>query len=52
MAPDYRRRVEAETPLARLGRADEVAAAAVFLLSDEASFITGQTLKVNGGLSS
>lgn len=52
MAPDYRRRVEAETPLSRLGRAEEVAAAAVFLLSDEASFITGQTLKVNGGLSS
>ena len=52
MAPDYRRRVEAETPLSRLGRAEEVAAAAVFLLSDEASFITGQTLKINGGLSS
>ena len=52
MAPEYRRRVEAETPLSRLGRAEEVAAAAVFLLSDEASFITGQTLKINGGLSS
>lgn len=52
MAPDYRQRVEAETPLSRLGRAEEVAAAAVFLLSDEASFITGQTLKINGGLSS
>jgi NAD(P)-dependent dehydrogenase (short-subunit alcohol dehydrogenase family) len=31
---------------------NDVAQAAVFLLSDEAAFITGQTLKVNGGLSS
>lgn len=52
MANDYRRWVEAQTPLSRFGRVEEVAAAAVFLLSDEASFITGQTLKVNGGLSS
>jgi 2-hydroxycyclohexanecarboxyl-CoA dehydrogenase len=38
-------------PLRRLGQADEVAAAVVFLASDEASFITGQTLSVSGGLS-
>jgi 2-hydroxycyclohexanecarboxyl-CoA dehydrogenase len=37
-------------PLRRLGKADEVAAAVVFLASDEASFITGQTLSVSGGL--
>ncbi len=37
-------------PLNRLGRADEVAAAAVFLASDEASFITGAALSVDGGL--
>ena len=52
MASDYRARIIAQTPLARFGTPEDVAAAAVFLCSDEAGFITGQTLKVNGGLSS
>jgi NAD(P)-dependent dehydrogenase (short-subunit alcohol dehydrogenase family) len=38
-------------PLGRQGNAEEVAAAVVFLLSAEASYITGQTLAVDGGLS-
>lgn len=38
-----------ETPLCRIGNADEVAKAIYFLASDEASFITGQTLGVDGG---
>jgi 2-hydroxycyclohexanecarboxyl-CoA dehydrogenase len=37
-------------PLRRLGEPDEVAAAIVFLDSADASYITGQTLSVNGGL--
>jgi 3-oxoacyl-[acyl-carrier protein] reductase len=37
-------------PAGRLGAAAEVAAAAVFLASDEASYITGHTLNVNGGM--
>lgn len=52
MAPDYRARVIAATPLGRFGTPADVAAAALFLCSDEAAFITGQTLRVNGGLSS
>ena len=38
-------------PLGRLGRPDEVASATLFLLSDEASFVTGMHLLVDGGFS-
>jgi len=37
-------------PMGRFGKTDEIAAAAVFLSSREASYITGQTLHVNGGI--
>jgi 3-oxoacyl-[acyl-carrier protein] reductase len=43
---DVRRR----TPLGRWGTPDDVAAAAVYLASDEAAFLTGQTIMVNGGV--
>lgn len=39
----------ADTPLGRLERADDVARAVAFLLSDDARFITGEALAVNGG---
>ncbi len=39
-----------QTPLGRIGRPEEVAAAVVFLASEEASYITGQVLRVNGGM--
>jgi 3-oxoacyl-[acyl-carrier protein] reductase len=38
------------TPLGRLGTVDEVAAAAVYFASDEASYVTGQVLGVDGGI--
>ena len=37
-------------PLARLGRADDISKAVAFLVSDDASYITGQVLHVNGGM--
>ena len=43
------RDLENETPLCRMGKPEEVAAAVRFLASDEASFITGQCLGVDGG---
>lgn len=47
--PELRERLVAMTPLGRFGRPEELSGAALFLASDEASFITGQTLAVNGG---
>ena len=43
--------IEQRVPLRRHGKAEEVAYAVLFLASDEASFITGQTICVDGGLS-
>ncbi|SED85269.1 3-oxoacyl-[acyl-carrier-protein] reductase [Rhizobiales bacterium GAS191] len=45
-----RETVLSRIPAARLGTSEEVAAAAVYLASPEASYVTGQTLHVNGGM--
>ncbi|HEX2573251.1 MAG TPA: SDR family oxidoreductase [Polyangia bacterium] len=50
MADDSaRRRILSRTPLGRLGEVDEIAAIAVFLASDESSYVTGQTIYADGG---
>lgn len=48
---DGERRYLAAVPMGRFGTPDEIAAAIAFLLSEEAGFITGQTLHVDGGAS-
>jgi 3-oxoacyl-[acyl-carrier protein] reductase len=47
---DVRAKLLESIPVGRLGRPEDVAAAALFLASQEASYVTGQTLSVNGGL--
>jgi NAD(P)-dependent dehydrogenase (short-subunit alcohol dehydrogenase family) len=49
-SPDYAATWAPLTPLGRIGRPSDVAAAVVFLVSPQAEFITGQTLYVDGGL--
>jgi 3-oxoacyl-[acyl-carrier protein] reductase len=48
--PKFRQKVIDMTPLRRWGKPEDVAGAAVFLASDNAAFLTGQTIMVNGGV--
>jgi 3-oxoacyl-[acyl-carrier protein] reductase len=50
LAPEVREKVLAGIPLRRFGTADDVAAAVRFLASEEAGYITGHVLSVNGGM--
>ena len=46
---DILKQIVAQIPVGRLGEPEEIARAVLFLAADEASFITGETLSVNGG---
>lgn len=48
--PDKKATVESHIPMGRPGTSEEMAAATAFLASDEAAYITGQTLYIDGGL--
>jgi len=50
ITPEMKEGMLKTIPLGRTGRAEEVAAAIAFLCSDEAGYVTGQTLRVNGGM--
>ncbi len=50
LSDDIKDGINAKIPMKRMGTAKEVAEATAFLLSDHSSYITGETLKVNGGM--
>lgn len=47
---DFRKQIEAQTPLGRIGQPQDIAPAAVFLASSDSAWITGETLYISGGL--
>jgi len=49
-AGDFRKQLEAQAPLGRIGQTQDIAPAVVFLASPEAGWITGETLAISGGL--
>jgi 3-oxoacyl-[acyl-carrier protein] reductase len=48
-AEEHQTEVAARTPLRRVGQPEEVASVVAFLASEDASYVSGQTLYVNGG---
>lgn len=46
---DFRKQIEAQTPLGRIGQPQDIGPAAVFFASDESAWITGETLYISGG---
>ncbi len=50
LSDDVKKALAAQIPLERLGEAQDVANAALFLASEESSYVTGQVLSVNGGM--
>ena len=50
LSDDQKAKLVAQIPLGRMGTPDEIAAGVLYLASDEASYITGQTLHINGGM--
>ena len=50
LSNEQKEKLRSGIPAGRLGKVDDIASACVYLASDEASYITGQTLHVNGGM--
>jgi 3-oxoacyl-[acyl-carrier protein] reductase len=49
LGPEYRQKMESSIPQRKLGKVEDIGYAALFLATDEASYITGQTIVVDGG---
>jgi acetoacetyl-CoA reductase len=47
--PQVLEKIVARIPVGRLGKPEEIARAVLFLVADEAGFVTGSTLSINGG---
>jgi 3-oxoacyl-[acyl-carrier protein] reductase len=47
---DFEKETVAQTPLGRIGRGDDIASVATFLASSDAKWITGELVRVGGGL--
>jgi 3-oxoacyl-[acyl-carrier protein] reductase len=50
LTDDQKNQISGRIPAGRMGQSQEIAAAVVYLASDEAAYVTGQTLHVNGGM--
>ncbi len=50
LTDDQKARINSNIPAGRMGDANDIAAAALYLASDEAAYVTGQTIHVNGGM--
>jgi 3-oxoacyl-[acyl-carrier protein] reductase len=47
---DFRKWIEAQSPLGRIGQADDIAPTAVYLASSDSKYLTGETIRVTGGI--
>ena len=50
LSDDQKQKINANIPMARMGTPEDIAAACVYLASDEAAYVTGQSIHVNGGM--
>ncbi len=50
LTDDQKAKINASIPMARMGGPEDIAAACVYLASEEAAYVTGQTIHVNGGM--
>ena len=47
---DFRKKIEADTPLGRIGQVGDIAPAAVFLASDDSAWLSGESIVIAGGI--